>query len=377
VVMCRFPQDALLDGTILTQDILKKLAYKTADLHKTAATHATDDGLTPIIKTIQGNDGQFEAFKDYLSRDKTIALTTSLEQAAQQAAHLLNDRAVNGHIKQCHGDLHLRNICLVDNEPYPFDCIEFNDDFAVIDTSYDLAFLLMDLDERGLVQERTIVLNHYLDATADYGILKVLPLLCAMRACIRAHVGVAIALSHAGDVRTTALAKANQYLTLAVSYMHPKKPQLIAIGGLSGSGKSTLAAKKAPVLGAIWLRSDVVRKQLAGVGLLEPLPQEQYTINMNQRVYAALWQYAEDALRAGFHVIIDAAFLQEAERIKVEYLAKQTSASFQGIWLEVEPSIAIERLNSRTHDVSDATIDVYTKQQGYDTGVVRWERLAA
>ena len=182
-------------------------------------------------------------------------------------------------MRRCHGDLHLRNVCLFAGKPTLFDCLEFSDELASVDVLYDLAFLLMDLEHRGLVDYANLVLNRYLDLTGEDDGLAAIPLFLSSRAAIRAHV-TATTMERAAQPAAKAdiAAEARRYLDLSARFLRPRSPcRLIAIGGLSGTGKSTLAAALAPSLGARVLRSDVVRKQLFKVPPETRLPTSAYT----------------------------------------------------------------------------------------------------
>ena len=175
-----------------------------------------------------------------------------------------------GKVRRCHGDLHLRNICLLDGKPVLFDCIEFSDEIASIDVLYDLAFLLMDLEHRNLQDLANQGLNRYLDLTDEDAGLAALPLFVSLRAAVRAHVTAAAASSIGSpDEFERKREEARRYLDLALTVLEPQLPRLIAIGGLSGAGKSTIAQALAPTFGtrpgARVLRSDVIRKRLWGV----------------------------------------------------------------------------------------------------------------
>jgi predicted kinase len=170
-------------------------------------------------------------------------------------------------------------------------------------------------------------------------------------------------------------------LGLAIAYLEPPPPRLIAVGGLSGTGKTTLAAGLAPLLlpapGALHLRSDVLRKTLAGVGELERLPASAYTPEARARVYTRLAERAEMALRAGHSVVVDAVFAGPDERAMVEEVARRCAARFDGLWLEAAPDLLQARVAARKADASDATPQVVERQLGYDLGEIGWHRLTA
>jgi len=277
----------------------------------------------------------------------------------------------------------LRNICLVDGVPTLFDCIEFNDRIACIDVLYDLAFLLMDLDHRGLSALANAVLNRYFDLAGEAeGDLAPLPLFLALRAEIRAHVGVAAAAAQPDEAKAAQqIEAARGYLVAALAYLRPATPRLIAIGGLSGTGKSTLAYGLAPTVGrppgARVLRTDVLRKRLAGVAPETRLPDSAYGSDMTVRVYAALYAAAGEALAAGRPVIADAVFADPVERAAIAEVAARAGVPFTGLWLDAPPEVLEARVAARSGDASDATVAVLRRQLGYDIGRIDWTRVDA
>jgi predicted kinase len=285
-------------------------------------------------------------------------------------------------VRHCHGDLHLRNICLVDGRPTLFDCIEFDERLAVIDVMYDLAFLLMDLEHRGLRRLANVAVNRYLARTGDYGGLGALRLYLAVRAVIRAHVAAATAdAQDAARLAARDRADAGDYLGLAMRLSEPAHPFLVAVGGLSGSGKTTLAHALAPGIGgapgAVVIRSDVIRKQLFGADLFERLPEGAYTREHSRRVFGRIEALAGDALAAGCSVIADGVYRNEAERAAIRRVAETAGVPFAGLWLEVAPDVQDERLGARQRDVSDATVEVGRAQRRAAPAAADWPSLDA
>jgi uncharacterized protein len=284
---------------------------------------------------------------------------------------LLLQRAAGGFVRRCHGDLHLRNVCLVDDMPTLFDCLEFSERLATIDVAYDLAFLLMDLEHRGLRWAANRILNRYLARTADYDCLALLPLYMSVRAAVRAHVSAA----------ADQFDEARDYFQLALRLIDPVPQQLVAVGGLSGSGKSTMAMALAPALGrapgAVVLRSDVLRKQLAGTDLFDTLPPDAYTQDQSDAVYARLDDYSRLALSAGFAAVADAVFGRDPERKAIAAVAADAGVSFRGLWLDIPADEQDRRLAARTADVSDATPSVGKGQRAMVDPVRGWYRIDA
>jgi len=295
---------------------------------------------------------------------------------------LLDERMAQGLVRRCHGDLHLRNICVIDGRPTIFDGIEFNDAIACIDVLYDLAFLLMDLDHRGLRSYANLVLNRYLRHGDDLPGLAAMPLFLSVRAAVRAKVSISMAASQARPDAAQPLAdEAGVYFRAARAYLEPALPRLVAVGGLSGTGKTSLARELAPDLGAppgaLHLRSDVLRKALAGVGELNRLVPKSYNAAASEVVYAELVRRTRAALDAGRAVIVDAVYARPEERAAIEAVARDLGVPFHGLWLECPEDVMIARVAGRRADASDATIEVLRRQLGYDISAITWHRLDA
>jgi uncharacterized protein len=259
--------------------------------------------------------------------------------------------------------------------PALYDAIEFDEAIATIDTLYDLAFLLMDLDRHKLRAAANTVFNHYLWLSAELLDLRgliALPLFLALRAAVRAMVTVDRAGQERGEARERDFEKARAHLRAALDYLKQPPPQLIAIGGLSGTGKTSVAASLAPSLGpapgAIHLRTDLERKSLAGVGEMQRLPHGAYAPDARKAVYQMLSKKARLVLSASHAVIIDAVFADPDVRRDVQVLAREAGVPFQGIWLHADPETLLKRVTERHDDASDATPEVVRAQLKDDHG---------
>jgi aminoglycoside phosphotransferase family enzyme/predicted kinase len=372
--MKRFAQEELLDALAqtgrLTAPLIRNLADIIAAFHQ-GAEIVPGGGAAALRYVAAGNAERLAASCPPLARDAVTALNAATAAALAAQAALLDGRAVCGQVRRCHGDLHLRNIVLWQGRPVLFDGIEFSDDFACIDVLYDLAFLLMDLLHRGEHGFASLLLNRYLDMGSGGDGLGAMPLFISLRAAIRAHVSVAQGNADEGA----------RYLALARAALAPVVPHLAAVGGLSGTGKSTLAAALAPALapmpGARIIRTDVVRKRLAGVAPETKLPAGSYTREASTRVYAEMLRLAEAALGAGCSVILDAAFLRAEERGEAANLAARVGVPFTGFWLQAPENVLAARLEARHGDASDADISVMRRQSGFVTGAMAWQVLDA
>jgi aminoglycoside phosphotransferase family enzyme/predicted kinase len=332
--------------------------------------------FTNALRTIATqNEEDLVAAHDLFPPPAANALIDATRLALNETRELLEARERDGLVRRCHGDLHLGNIVLIDGAPVLFDAIEFNPAFATIDVLYDLAFLLMDMIERGLPAQANAVFNRYLTQTrrdGDLDALGALPLFLSLRAAIRAKVTAAR--------QDPALAQsARDYFVLAGKLLLPPAPMLIAVGGLSGTGKSLLARSLAadilPAPGAVWLRSDVERKALFGVAETDKLPQAAYTREVTARVYASLAAKARRVLAAGHSAIVDAVFADAQERAEIEQAAG--GAAFHGLFLTAGLTVRVARVGTRSGDASDADAEVAHAQEQYDLAGVAWHKVDA
>jgi uncharacterized protein len=308
---------------------------------------------------------------------------------ASRAAHarihpLLSERGQRGLIRRIHGDLHLGNVVLLDGRPVLFDAIEFSALIASGDLLYDLAFLLMDLTERGLKPAANIVLNRYLIETKraeDLDALAALPLFLSMRAAIRAKVSAARLAHVVSEDRPAIEMSARKYFDFARRFIEPAPPVMMAVGGLSGTGKSVLARALAadlePAPGAVVLRSDIERKALFGKDEGERLPEDAYTEAVTARVFATLADKARRALAAGHSAIVDAVFSKPQERMLMEQSAAVLGVPFNGLFLHADLGTRIARVGMRGRDASDADAAVARQQESYDLGRLEWTRIDA
>lgn len=387
VVMRRFDQQDLLENLTrvggLSSSLIYALIAHIAAFHA-KAEHSPDRGGTPAMTEVA--ETNIRVLRDCRAADFAPAQIDRLESGlcGELARHgrLLDGRRLAGKVRRVHGDLHLRNICLVEGRPLLFDCIEFSEELASIDVLYDLAFLLMDLDHRRRPDLASLVLNRYLDLTEEDDGLALMPLFLSLRAVICAHVTATMA-EHdwgSGD-RAAAFAEARRYLDEAEAALSPRPQRLVAVGGLSGSGKSALAAGLAPGLGrrpgARVLRSDVLRKLRFGTDPETPLPPEAYTAEITAQVYRDLCARATTALRAGYSAVIDAVALRVEERRSFATVAAAAGVPFTGLWLEAPVQMMLARLGTRQGDASDASRAVLEQQLSRDPGAIDWARIDA
>jgi aminoglycoside phosphotransferase family enzyme/predicted kinase len=389
VEMLRFDENATLDR--LAEDGKIDLALADRLARVVAAAHAKAPAVdaAPWIEAlglfIEQNDAAFRETPELFPSSDAMTLIAASRAALKRVRPLLGERGAQGLIRRGHGDLHLGNIALIAGEPVPFDAIEFDPLIASGDVLYDLAFLLMDLVERGLKQAANVVLNRYLTKTrrdSDLDALAALPLFMWLRAAIRAKV-TAARLENAKPAECDAIAKSAQtYFRLACELIAPPRPKLIAVGGLSGTGKSVLARALAadipPMPGAVVIRSDVERKMLFGVAETNRrLPSEAYSIEATAQVYASLCAKAQRIISAGHSAIGDAVFARESERGLIEQVASSHGLAFRALFLTADLATRITRVGGRTGDASDADASIARQQETYDLGTLTWVQVDA
>jgi len=321
----------------------------------------------------------FAEFPGAAGTGQVAAWHADAEKAFESIREILADRGRNGHVRRAHGDLHLRNLVLIERKPVLFDALEFDEELGTCDVLYDVAFLVMDLCHRGLHQQACRVLDRWLsDARGeeDAG-LAALPLFPSVRAAIRAM--VLLQTDAARNTPCASGAEIEAYLDLARDVLKPKPPQLVAIGGDSGTGKSTLAAQLAPAIGAlpgaIMLSSDLERK----VGLPKELelPRNAYTKGQRDAVYQSMLERAEALLKAGHSALLDATFTDPFWCNEAAEVAGRAGVPFHGLWLDAPKVVLEDRLRARHKGASDADIAVLHQQFCASSGAVGWRRLDA
>lgn len=385
VEMKRFDQSALFDRLAaadrLDLALMGDLAAAIAQLHASARIRDDRGGRAGMAWVADGNAlGLGEQGRGTLDPRICARLAADTHAAIGAHAARLDCRRRGGLVRECHGDLHLRNICLLNGVPTLFDGVEFNDDISCVDVLYDLAFLLMDLWRRHLRVHANVVFNEYLARTADIDALCLMPLFLSCRAAVRAKTSVTAGNAQLDPARRVELeAAARDYLALAQQFLHPPPARLIAIGGFSGSGKSTLsrglAADIGPAPGALVLRSDVMRKSLLRVPPLTRLGPEGYSPEVTRQVYRLMREQARAALKAGHAVIADAVFADPAERQAIEDLAEEIDVAFSGLWLEAPAGLLAKRISDRPLDASDATPAVLDRQLSAGGAPIEWRHV--
>jgi len=388
VEMHRFDEtrtlDHLADQGRIDEALADRLGRIVADAHAQAPPVEPQPWIEAIGGYVAEHDAEFAKTPDLFAPAEVEALGRASHAAYAGIRPLLEERGRRSLIRRVHGDLHLGNIVLIAGAPVLFDAIEFSPLIGTGDVLYDLAFLLMDLIERGLPQGANVVFNRYLDATRraeDLDALAALPFYLSMRAAIRAKV-TAERRERAAPAAQSAIGEsARRYFDLAQRAIAPPAPVLVATGGRSGTGKSALARALGPHLGplpgAVVLRSDAERKALLGRPESEKLPPQAYAADVTAQVYAVIADKARRAVAAGHSAILDAVFARPDERAQAEAAAAVLGVAFHGFFLEAPLATRLARVGARSRDASDADAAVVRAQESYDLGPLAWTRIDA
>ncbi len=381
VRMRRFSRSAQLDqmaqlGT-LDAALIDRMTDTIAALHArcdVAPSDRTFGAPDEISRWTMDNLRELQRLTpDPSQRQRIELLARWTETEFARRAPAFAERRASGHVRECHGDLHLGNLVLIDAEPVPFDCIEFNPQLRFIDVMSDLAFTWMDLIDHGLPRLAWRLLNRYLEASGDYAGLATLRFYAVYRALVRAKV----ALIRRGQPGTAATEReideraSTRYVTVAERLTQVTRPRMVLTCGVTGSGKTTVSQHLLEVLGALRVRSDVERKRLAGIAATEHLHigigSDLYDAATTRRTYEQLMRAAIVIVDAGFPAIVDATFLHRADRAMFCELAKQLGAQPTIVFCQAARETLQARVAARlAHgtDASDATLDVLTDQLG-------------
>ena len=383
VRMRRMPQEGMFDRLAIagriTRQHMQALAGQLARFHQSAERGPHIDAFgTPdnIARPIRQNFSQTEKYiGDCIAHGQFERLRDYSEAFLRTQKNLFNDRITHRHIVDGHGDLHLRNMCLYHEEVVIFDCIEFNQALRAGDNLSDIAFLTMDLEARGLKDLGNVFLNAYLEQTGDYPGVALLDFYQVYRAYVRGKV-TAFLQDSAADAaeRADARREAAAYFTQAEHYIVARDPGLIITCGLSGSGKSTAARRVAESLDGIVVRSDAVRKQLAGMTLGQrdssDFGQGIYNPEMTRTTYSTMLQHATTITASGRWAILDATYPTREYRRAAAEMARTLDMPFAILHCSAPHGELLRRLverNAAGTDVSDATVAILEAQsQGFE-----------
>lgn len=392
VKMREFPQDALASAMIrrgaLTADALSGLAQRIAAFHANAPSAAGAYGTPEAVHA--GALQNFEQIAVHLTRRSDRAMLDRLrtwsEAEFRSVRSLLQQRHDDGRVREVHGDLHLGNIVCLDGVLVPFDCIEFNAELRWNDVFSEVAFLVMDLVDRGAPHLSDLFLDAYLAHSGDYAGLAVLRYFIVYRALVRAKIHLMRAkqvVANAAEHRRL-LAEYLRYARLAASCTRRRKPFLLIMYGLAASGKSTIARELLQAFHAIRVRSDAERKRLVGLAAdaasLSPVGGGLYSSDRSDATYARIATLADTLLGAGYPALVDATFIRRAHRERLAATARAHGARWAIMDVDAPLDVLRERLVARAArggDPSEATPQVLERQLEMREALTPFERRHA
>ena len=371
--MREFPQDSLflslLERGLLTEQIMADLGREVANFHSTVISNSYIRRFGEVSQIRTAIDNNYLIAEKYIGGPQTQTQYQETKDYTDgffaNNPELFNLRIANNKIRECHGDLHLRNIALLQDKILLFDCIEFNEPFRFVDVMYDVAFTVMDLESRGRRDLGNAFLNTYIEQTGDWEGLQLLPLYLSRQAYVRAKVtslmldDPAISTAQKAEISETAA----HYYKLAWQYTKPRPGKLTLMSGLSGSGKSTAARYLARRTGAIHIRSDAVRKHLGGIPLNERGREDLYSDEMTAQTYGRLLELGIILADRGWDVILDAKFDRQNLRTEAINRAQSHGLPLQIIYCTAPIEVLRERLQQRRGDIADATAELLSSQQ--------------
>jgi aminoglycoside phosphotransferase family enzyme/predicted kinase len=380
VKMVRLPEEATLEWRVqhseLDLETLRRLAERIAKFHSEAerspeiACYARTEVLARLCRE------NLEVGQQQVGRTITASVWQRLQQLAEQWLEKLRprfeERVARGVPCDTHGDLRLEHIYFFPDKPPPYDiaiidCVEFNDSFRYADPVADMAFVVMDLLYEDRPNWARFFAESYFQASGDETGRELLTWYVSYRAAVRGKVRSLLAQEPEvpAESQQRAWQEARRYWMLAWQVLESPdyRPVLVLVSGLPGVGKSRLAQALAQRLHAVWLRSDAIRKELAGLpaggAAATSFGQGIYTPQWTERTYTEMLRRTESLLADGRRVIVDATFAQEQHRQQFLNLAKQWAVPALLLLCQADPSVVRRRLAERQGDISDATWSVY------------------
>jgi len=364
VKMLQFPQvaqlDAQLDAGLLVDADMIELAEMIAAHHDIAAVIEQRDAKDAIESIRHPMLENVEHLKSYVSWDELQGLSAWTKRNLKVLRTALVQRQRDGFIRECHGDLHLRNLVRLPAGIVAFDCVEFSAELRNVDVISDVSFLVMDLIARERRDLAYVFINRYLECTGDYAGMAVFGLYYVYHALIRAKVAAIRSVEHNDEIGGRHGSEEIAHCcSVARHWTVSRRPLLIAMHGFSGSGKTSLSQILISRLPAIRVRSDIERKREYG---LEETEQSDarvgkgiYDPHARRNIYETLAAAAEVSLRLGQNVIVDAAFLNHEDRQHFQALAKRLKADFVIVDTLAESDELLRRVRLRQHDAGDAS----------------------
>jgi len=370
VKMRQLPKEKMLDCLLekgdLSETILDELVDKLAKFHATSECgdsvkkYGELENISHIVK------GNLDVLEKELPSQQYEYLKSYFQKFIKSNENIFEKRIDENRIRDGHGDLHAGNICITDEGIMIYDCIEFSPAYRCADVACDIAFLAMDLDKRGHKETSNSLVKKYVEKVKDPDIYAVIDFYKAYRALVRAKVAV-LKMSSCDLLegeKKQAIQEKRDYVRLAISYC--AKPFLIITCGLPGSGKSWISHKLSQIFDAVILRTDVIRKELAGISPTQSgggeFEEGIYTEKFTEKTYQTTLDRAEKQLSDNRVVVVDAGFARRSQRDLFRKLAEDKSYPFILFHVSCADSVIRDRMELRKKDreeVSDAGFDVY------------------
>lgn len=379
VKMHQFEQSQLADNLLSSKKLdsqhIDSIADQAANFHQSIRISGTDSELgtadsvnAPVIQNFDQLD---PLIKDPDAITQLARLRSWSESEFSKISSILQQRKESGFVRECHGDMHLGNMALINKQITIFDGIEFNDEFRWIDVMSEVAFLFMDLFDRKQKPFAYRFLNRYLEHTGDYEGIQVLRFYLVYRAMVRAKIAsftlLTPNLSEADQIK--AMQQYSSYSNLAESFTQIGELSLSITHGVSGSGKTTVSQQQLEKNGCIRIRSDIERKRLYQLKATDnsksPIDSGIYSPEASLKTYQKLEKFAKLIVSSGFSLIVDATFLERDNRKPFQELAAELSVKYSIIEFDVDEAEFTKRIIKRSSDsnnASEADIDVLKKQ---------------
>ena len=369
VKMLQFDQSQLVNELLSAEKLdnqhIDDIAMQVADFHQSIEVSGSSSNLGTAesvnAPVIQNFDQLEPLITDTQAQEQLSRLRDWSAQEFEKIESILKNRKASGFIKECHGDMHLGNMALIDNHVTIFDGIEFNDEFRWIDVMSEVAFLVMDLFDRKSSGFAYRFLNSYLEHSGDYEGIEVLRFYLVYRAMVRAKIAsftlLTPDLSEAEKIKT--MQQYTSYTDLAEQFTQSNELSLLITHGVSGSGKTTISQKLVENEGLIRIRSDVERKRMYDLKASEnsksAINSGIYSKEASLKTYQKLEKLAKIILKSGYSVIVDATFLKQADRNVFLKLSKELSVRFIIIDLTADKAILEKRILQRSSDTNNAS----------------------
>lgn len=368
LVMRRLPADRRLAALLgrpgaahHVRDVAKAVAaiHAAAPRHEDAAAAADRDA---VAANWLANEAAMAPFVGrFLDEGTSAAVGRAFRRYLAGRRPLFNARVAAGHAVDGHGDLLAEDVFCLEDGPRVLDCLAFDDRLRYGDVLLDAAFLAMDLERLDGPATAEAFLRWYEEFSAESHPRSLADHYVAYRSQVRAKV----ACLRAAQGDDAAAAEADDHLERCAAHLERARVRLVLVGGTPATGKSTLAGALGDQLGWPVVRSDEVRKELAGLpataDAAAPVGGGIYRPEMTEATYAEVLRRAATLVGMGESVLLDASFTDEAARRAAREVAEAGVADLVELRVDAPAELVAERLAARRaagSDPSDATVEV-------------------